>query len=283
MVITCQPRNKLKCFYTNANSLTNKVEELRIKASQIQYHIMAITETWCHRDILDAEISIDGYTLYRKDRGLKDCSRGGGVLIYIKETCQSRRLEELETEDQETLWCAVGEEPNILVVGVCYRRPSALNTPEDEEQLLLTLERADNYRRNKRLLLMGDFNFPDAEHSTAARFHDKIQDLFWYQHILENTRNRGTQSSLLDLIFSDEEDNVDDIVYGDPLGRSDHVCIEFNFHFRCDELVTEQNWKRNYVKGNYDIICRKIKAIDWKGELIRRTTEEAWNYFKVQL
>ena len=36
----------------------------------INPHIIGITESWCHKDINENEIHIDGYTTYRKDREL---------------------------------------------------------------------------------------------------------------------------------------------------------------------------------------------------------------------
>ena len=32
----------------------------------INPHIMVITQSWCHKDINESEIHIDGYTTYRK-------------------------------------------------------------------------------------------------------------------------------------------------------------------------------------------------------------------------
>ena len=46
----------------------------------INPHIMGITESWCHKDINESEIHVDGYTTYRKDR---ECAKGGGVLLYV--------------------------------------------------------------------------------------------------------------------------------------------------------------------------------------------------------
>ena len=47
----------------------------------INPHIMGITESWCHKDIInESKIHIDGYTTYWKDR---ECAKGGGVLLYV--------------------------------------------------------------------------------------------------------------------------------------------------------------------------------------------------------
>ena len=46
-------------------------------------HIIGITESWANNDITDAELGLEGYAMFRKDRMGR---RGGGVLLYIKDT-----------------------------------------------------------------------------------------------------------------------------------------------------------------------------------------------------
>ena len=48
----------------------------------IKPHIIGITESWAHNGITDAELGLEGYVMFRKDRIGK---KGGGVLYYIKE------------------------------------------------------------------------------------------------------------------------------------------------------------------------------------------------------
>ena len=49
----------------------------------IKPHSIGITESWANSDITDAELGLEGYVKFRKDRIGR---RGGGVLLYIKET-----------------------------------------------------------------------------------------------------------------------------------------------------------------------------------------------------
>ena len=39
-------REKLNIFYTNARSLNNKMEELEAKVDNVEYDIVAVSETW---------------------------------------------------------------------------------------------------------------------------------------------------------------------------------------------------------------------------------------------
>ena len=55
--------------------LINKKNELNIMVDDIKPHIIGITESWAHSDITDAELGLEGYVMFRKDRIGK--KRGG--------------------------------------------------------------------------------------------------------------------------------------------------------------------------------------------------------------
>ena len=73
---------EIKCVCLNARSIINKKNELNIMVDDIKPHIIGITESWAHKDITDAELGLEGYVMFRKDRIGK---KGGGVLLYIKD------------------------------------------------------------------------------------------------------------------------------------------------------------------------------------------------------
>lgn len=89
-------------------------------------------------------------------------------------------------------------------------------------------------------MYVGDFNFieiywennntnVDTEH-LASKFLETIRDIYLYQHVKQATRYRGdNQQSLLDLILTNEEEMIDNVVHNAPLGNSDHEILEFNF------------------------------------------------------
>ena len=74
---------KCVCLNARSRSIINKKSELNIMVDDIKPHIIGITESWANNDITDAELGLEGYVMFRKDRIGK---RGGGVLLYIKET-----------------------------------------------------------------------------------------------------------------------------------------------------------------------------------------------------
>ena len=58
----------------------NKKSELNIMVLDSDPHIIGITEYWPNKDITDAELGLEGYVMFRKDRMGR---RGGGVLLYV--------------------------------------------------------------------------------------------------------------------------------------------------------------------------------------------------------
>ena len=58
-----------KCVCLNSRSIINKKNELNIMVDDIKPHIIiGITESWAHYDITDAELGLEGYVMFRKDR-----------------------------------------------------------------------------------------------------------------------------------------------------------------------------------------------------------------------
>jgi len=68
---------------------------------------VGVTETWATDSILDSELDLEGYQKFRCDR--QTCNRGGGVLIYVKDTLNPT---EYQTKTLglygEHVWCQVG-------------------------------------------------------------------------------------------------------------------------------------------------------------------------------
>ena len=64
---------------------------------------MYITESWADHDITYAELGLSGYVMFRKDRIGR---RGGGVLLFIKDTIPAYEVQLQEEADCiEAIWC----------------------------------------------------------------------------------------------------------------------------------------------------------------------------------
>jgi len=198
-------RGQLKCFYTNANSLIQKIDELRKLASAYEYDVIAVTENWTYTGINNAELAIEGFNMYRVDR---KGSRGGGVLLYVNDTFTSRIIEKLNSQGcEDSVWCTVRMGRLRLLIAVCYRSPSS--SKENNSTLLAILERAVNEGGHDRDLIMGDFNYREIDYtnyevaadetSEAYKFFSKTLDLYLFQNLYwinnNNNNNKPTISN----------------------------------------------------------------------------------------
>ena len=72
---------------------------------------------------------------------------------------------------------------------------------------------------------------------------------------------------------------VDDLQYQTPLGKSDHVCLVWNYIVSVEEQETQQR-KFNYWKGDYNKINADLGSHDWEKIIGNDTVNDAWNKFK---
>ena len=224
--------------------------------------------------------------MYRVDR---EQSLGGGVILYVRESLRSALVVELTNHAFcDTVWCNIHLDEVTLLVGVCYRSTSS--SAGNGMKLLDLVETAVAKADSGQMLLMGDFNYPRLHrlgmlesmdcNTEDIVFHHKMQDLFLVQNIHQATRQRGQQTpSHLDLVYTLEDNLVQNVAYESPLGKSDHVVLVFDLALE-DVTCAEQGKKRNYWKGNFVNIAQELAEIDWDVELRTANIQEAWVVLK---
>ena len=93
---------KLICWYTNADSLINKLDELRTRIKLYSPDIVCISEVFpkhCLYDIIEVELQISGYNCI--------CSSFShhlrGTCIYVKSKYKVHKLDTMNTSFQEAV------------------------------------------------------------------------------------------------------------------------------------------------------------------------------------
>ena len=137
-----------KCVCLNARSIVNKRNELNIMVEDIDPHIIGITESWATPDISDAELGMTGYVMFRKDRLGR---RGGGVILYIKESIQAYEIKLEKEAECEAVWCNIVTGNSTLTVGLVYRSPN-ISIEENEK-----MHNAIKEVSKRDCIIMGDF------------------------------------------------------------------------------------------------------------------------------
>ena len=114
----------------------------------IDLHIIGITESWANKDISDAELGLT--VMFRSDRVGR---KGGGVILYIKESIQAYEIKlEREANCDEAVRCNIVRGNSILTIGLVYR---STNINEEDNR---NLQNAIKEVSKGECIIMGDFN-----------------------------------------------------------------------------------------------------------------------------
>ena len=268
--------SSLSCYYVNARSIIKNWDEFVMDISHFKPDVIGVTESWAHEGIKDEEISLEGYNLYRyRDPGRVD-TRGGGVLLYLKDYLRSVPFNSFNhIRPQESVWRKIISTTKPIVVGVMYRSTA--------EQLRV-LPDILNEMSKCHAVLVGDFNLRsirwlEQECSAEDRqIMEAIEENFLTQHVDKPTR----EENILDLILTTEPNMVEELQVRENLGTSDHNIILWR-------LVCEVKVKGNdcqiydYNKGDYDGLREYLSQLQWNKLLENKKVEEMWEIFKAKL
>ena len=261
-----QPEGKKKrftCWYTNADTLTNKLLELstRIKSAEIAPSIIAITEAKPKKyryQVTAAEFKIDGYDIFTSNI---PGHQGRGIIVYTASELRAHEIT-LNTKFEENLTvCIKLENDDKLMVTCIYRSPSSL---QPNNKALCDLISEIDRRPEQRKLMVGDFNYPsiswdDLHINRDANtirdpylFKEAIIDTYMTQYVNFPTRARGSDNpSCIDWLFANNEALINGIMDSSPLGGSDHIMIETDLNIKPKDSTTKYT-KYYYDKGNYE-------------------------------
>ena len=245
----------------------NKHRDLELYVIRENFDVICITETWLNNNILDDEMSIEGYNLFRKDRDSTEKQRGGGVAIYIKNELDSMRVDELnDLNFPESVWCKICCNGEITLLGVCYRVPC--NKKVSDEALYKLIDTVSKHN----VIIMGDFNFPELDWGKPEEidpghpFIECINNNFLTQLVTDPTRGKN----YLDLVLSSEEGLVENITVRESLETSDHQMI--NFELICRTHAQKRKTKNYcYFKANYENIREYATSLTWNKTLLEQT------------
>ena len=135
----------------NIYRLTTHIDELRLVMEEKNIHILAINETKLGEFMPSSLVSVDGYSLERKDRNFF----GDGVAIYIKNTINHEVIKNTPETTLEILCIKVlPKQAEPFVIVSWYIPPSSqVACFEELENVLRFLELSNN-----EIILPGDTN-----------------------------------------------------------------------------------------------------------------------------
>ena len=266
-------------------SKVGTISDLLYDSSQL---FMALSETWLSEHH-DAEIHIQGYSLFRQDRTQtkgKRARNNGGVAVYVRDDAASN------TEIIFTFSNGVIEALGIhiktwnLAVVIVYRTPDdpKHNRKSAEKEFSQFLKAARDCLKKlpaptPDIILCGDFNLPNADwnsgecRSGASRVREEQKmvsalysfavDNFLVQQIEQPTHRDG---NILDFLFTNNRDLVHSYT-STYSGQSDHKVVEVRSHYKTEAPLEETSVKREPTGDNASFFDLNFFSddIDWTG------------------
>ena len=193
------------------------------------------------------------------------------MAVYVKSDIKSDKIV-LSNDYENEMWVEMrlrGEDK--LLCGCIFRSPSKNKekTIDTTSKVCQILNEAVQ-RKNTHLLICGDFNYPEIKWENEyvleptpviGPFISTVQSLHLHQHIIRPTRYRYDQEpSLLDLVFTNEEGMLKDVVHNPALGESDYECLSFDLN--CYKKEFKKTMLPNYYKGDYEAIRNRLNDVD---------------------
>ena len=224
-------------MFTNIDGFANKKNELIHRINQNPPHIICIVEVFSKQELFHdySSFFIDGY--YCLHSLQKNIHRG--VVTFVRNDVSAALIPTLnELPFDESVWVEISMNSEKIVLGNVYRNWSS--DLDNHKNLCRLINEARNYAKDRRLVIVGDFNYKDVNWiSCSCPEHADKHTLSFLQGILINnlnqhvkdfTRQRGNdQPSTLDLIFTNYATDLQNIVLESPLGKKRSCCYKILF------------------------------------------------------
>lgn len=187
-------KSDINCLYFNARSLKKNFQIIEdfISQSELSYHLIVVTETW----LFSNETHFYNFPNYNAFHSNRDCSRGGGVAIYVHNNYDNAN--EIGNKSFNGNNCLaielLKEKKNICVV---YRQPNSSTDPSGTT----FIDEFNNFlSKYNNAFIFGDFNFNIFE---TSRITDKYKDSV----TLTRINYTNYTSTCIDHIITDQFDN----------------------------------------------------------------------------
>ena len=263
---------------------------------------IGLTETWLKRH-KQAELTIDGYKLYRSDRTGRKHTHGrfsGGTGLYLRSDLAATSEQLLKFSNGVVEALVTYSQKENLLLAVVYRQPDASSSnyrsgaTELTEALNAISTSIDNIQGTPDIILCGDFNLPginwksglnlsttNALHKSMFEFQDKH---FLSQLVAKPTHSAG---NILDLIFTNNRQLIQEIS-SNHTTYSDHYHVEASTFFKSHFARTQKQTRTfsnvfdtlNFFSDDVDWqqLENALEQVDWSSEFNGKTPTEKYHH-----
>ena len=140
---------------------------------------------------------------------------------------------------------------------------------------------------NGHLLILGNINYPTINWAMLVTPHIKenwttkfltvTKNSFLHLHVNNTIHVRPNQTpTLIDLIFTSDDQTINNLSFLSPLGKSQHNVITFHYQL---EYIKLSKAGCNYHKANYTAMKRKLSDSEWQGLFQGKDVDLSWETF----
>ena len=257
------------------------MQELECLVSDKKPDIIAITESWCNGNTSPVLLNISGYSLeIRQDRTDTKDGIGGGILVFVRNglTIFNVDMKKFNFNQYCKFSILSDNGEGNLNITIVYRSPNSSDLNNSELCKILR-------EHDKNCIIIGDFNFPGinwTNQSSVKKSQEFLDETIFaglHQIVDFPTHIKG---NILDLVITDNPDNIVNITDLGRLGKSDHsmLSIIYDFRPRLSKSVEKvYNWKN----ADFHSIIYEMSLIPWQNISEGLNTEESWKFFKDNL
>ena len=158
--------DNLRMAYFNARSICaeSKFDEILSLVDGLDFHFIAVSETWLKPHIPSKMVEIPGYNLVRNDR----LTHAGGVGIYISSHFLWKVVANSSNDSLEYLFVEVKLKNESILIGIIYN--SAGGKVDQIEEIL-----SNHSISFEHMLIAGDFNINMlSNNSTTVKFKNVL-------------------------------------------------------------------------------------------------------------
>ncbi len=264
-------------YYCNARSILPKFDELSAINSLHSPDIICIVESWLSPDISDSELSLPGFSIFRRDRN----RHGGGILVYVKSTLSPSIISYSSSSLIELLLLSVKPKHFSFTLAVFYRPPSSSHALDTLQNVLESLPHSILLN----LILLGDFNVDYTSPSPALNQINALSDLFSLDQIVSHPTHFSPSGSpsLIDLVLISPSFSPSSCNILPPISNSDHRSILFSLPVSPVSSPSSSSPYRRvwlYESADFSITSNFLSNIPWSSILSSSDVNSAWLTFK---
>ena len=254
----------------------NKVCYLHDCAVASNSPFIVLTETHLKPEILDSEVKIEGYSLYRTDRGPEKTH--GGCAIYLRNDLIGHLVDSHSNSICETLVVKV-KSLNLLLI--CVYRPPKCPVSKFCEALEVCQkainEVSEKDPKVKDILQFGDYNLPciewpsrriyakNVENKSEEKQQAEILVKYADENFLENyiyTPTRG--KNILDLVFSNNHLLINNYTTIINNKLSDHHLLNVKLNFSYNKVNKERKVGNPYSTKVFEYNLSEADSEAWE-------------------